>query len=93
VAARRHAADEHARVAGVRLHADAVAEDRAAAERARGIDGHDADRPARARNSASAIDERALAGAGRPGDPIRYAFPVRAKMRRRAFGAGGASSR
>ena len=31
VAARRHAADEHAVVAGVRLHADAVAEDRAAA--------------------------------------------------------------
>ena len=31
VAARRHAADEHAGVAGVRLHADAIAEDRAAA--------------------------------------------------------------
>ena len=31
MAARRHAADEHAGVAGVRLHAHAIAENRAAA--------------------------------------------------------------
>ena len=51
------------------LHADAVAEDRAAGERAGGIDGDDADRLPRLRQSAGeAVDERGLAGAGRAGD-------------------------
>jgi hypothetical protein len=35
--------DEHARVEEVLLHADAVAEHRPAGERARRVDGHDAD--------------------------------------------------
>ena len=39
----RHRADEHTRVGRVVLHADAVAEDRAAAERAGRIDGEDGD--------------------------------------------------
>ena len=43
VAARRHAADEDAGVAGVRLHPHAIAEDRAAGERAGRIDRDDAD--------------------------------------------------
>ena len=47
VAARRHAADEHALVAGVRLHAHAVAENRAAGERAGRIDGDDSHARAR----------------------------------------------
>ncbi len=44
VAPRRHAADEHVLVRGMGLHPQAVAEDRAAAERAGGIDGDHADR-------------------------------------------------
>ena len=43
VPARRHAADEHVRVLGVRLHAQPIAEDRAAGERAGRIDGDHAD--------------------------------------------------
>ena len=69
VAARRHAADEDAGVGDVRLHADAIAENRAAGERAGGIDGDDADGllgAAELRNQA--IDERALAGPRRAGD-------------------------
>src|ERR1019366_6260952 len=42
-AARGHAANVDSRVGVVRLHADAVAENRASAERAGGIDRHDAD--------------------------------------------------
>ena len=44
MAARRHAADEDAGIAGVRLHAHPIAENGAAGERAGGIDGDDADR-------------------------------------------------
>jgi hypothetical protein len=44
-AARRHRADEHARIACQVTHADAVAQDGAACERAGGINGDDADRP------------------------------------------------
>ena len=66
VAARGHAPDEHAVVAGVRLHADAVAEDRAAGERAGGIDGDDADRlAAPAQLQREPVHQRALAGARR----------------------------
>ena len=69
VAARRHAADEDAGVGDVRLHADAVAEDRAAGVRAGRIDRDDADGLARsAELRDQAIDQRALAGAGRAGD-------------------------
>src|SRR5690606_33956933 len=42
-AARREAPDEHPLVEEMRLHADAVAEDRASRERARRIDRDDAD--------------------------------------------------
>ena len=69
VAARRHAADEHVRVLRVRLHAHAVAEDRAAGERAGRIDRDHTDGfGGLARFGRQAIDQRALAGAGRPGD-------------------------
>ena len=43
MAAGGHAADEDVRVGGVRLHAQAIAEDRAAGERAGRIDGDHAD--------------------------------------------------
>ena len=71
--ARRHAADEHAFVGRVRLHAQPIAEHGAAAERARGIDGDDADRQRDGARPVSdfgdqPIDERALARAGRAGD-------------------------
>ena len=67
VAARRHAADEHAGVGGVRLHAHAIAEHGAAAERAGRIDGDRRRRVGRRGRSSAIepIDQRALAGAGR----------------------------
>ena len=69
---RRHAANEDAGVARMRLHADAVAENRTAGERAGGIDGDDAHaHAARAQRPRDLIDQRALAGAGRPGDAQR----------------------
>jgi hypothetical protein len=75
VAARRHAANEHAGIAGVRLHAHAVAKDCAAAERAGGIDGDDADRlPGLPNRGRQFVDEGALAGAWRS----RHADQVRA---------------
>ena len=46
--ARRHAADEDVGIGGVRLHPQPIAEDRAAGERAGGIDGDDADASRRA---------------------------------------------
>jgi hypothetical protein len=55
----------------VRLHADAIAEDRAAGERAGRIDREHADVCAGAKPRRDAIDERALAGAGRPVTPKR----------------------
>ena len=53
-AARRHAADEHAGIAAELAHADAVAEDRAAGERARRIDRDDARSCGRSRRIAAA---------------------------------------
>src|SRR5262249_61758654 len=68
MAARRHAADEDSGVARVGLHADAIAEDGAAGERAGGIDGDDSDaHAALAERACDLIVERALAGAGRTG--------------------------
>ena len=75
MAARRHAADEHAGIAGVRAHADAVAEDGAAGERAGRIDGDDADRQAGSGGS-SAISRSTsvlLPAPGAPVTPTRYA--------------------
>ena len=68
MAARGHAADEDALVSGVRLHAHAIAENGAAAERAGRIDRDDADGSRRSDRRNQAIDQRALAGAGRSGD-------------------------
>ena len=63
-------ADEDAVIGGVAAHPHAIAEQRAAAERAGGIDGHHADPlAARARYGAtSADDQRRLADAGAAGD-------------------------
>ena len=76
--ARGHAADEHAGVLGVRLHADAIAENRAAAVRTRRIDRDDADRAVGlSKLGDQPIDERALARAGRTrdADEIRASGP------------------
>ena len=62
--ARGHAANEHAGVFRVALHAHAIAEDGAAGVRTGGIDGEDADGssgPTQLRRQP--IDQRALAGA------------------------------
>jgi hypothetical protein len=68
-AAARHRADVHARVERALLHADAVAEERAAGERARGIDREDRDGLLRfALVLRERVDERALARAGRTRD-------------------------
>ncbi len=73
VAARRHAADEHAGVGGVRLHADAIAQDCAAGKRARRIDRDDANGwSSPADLDDQPIDQRALAGAGR----ARHAYQI-----------------
>jgi hypothetical protein len=71
-ATRAQAADEDGRVEGMILHANAVAEDGPAAERARGIDRHDPDAlGARAELPDQAVDQRRLAGARRSGDAER----------------------
>ncbi len=67
--ARGHAADENVRIQGVRLHPDAVAQHRPASERARGIDGDDADPLAlRAETRGQPVHECRLARARRSGD-------------------------
>jgi hypothetical protein len=66
---RRHAPDEHAGVAGVRLHPDAIAENRPTRERTRRIDGNHANGAIRRTNlCGQLVDERALTGARRTGD-------------------------
>ena len=90
MAARRHAADEHACVAGMRAHAHAIAEHRAAGERAGRVDGDHADRQSRRADLRDQpIDQRALAGAWRAGhaDQIRAAG-VRVDPARSARRAG-----
>ena len=65
---RRHRPDENSRIAGVALHAYAVAENRSARVRARGIDGNDANViPRRSVMCGQTIDQRALSGSGRAG--------------------------
>src|SRR6185503_9957661 len=69
MAARCHTANEDAFVLGVRLHAHAVAENRAARIGAGRIDGNDTDRlAALAQLRGQSIDEGALARARRAGD-------------------------
>jgi hypothetical protein len=69
VASGGHAPDEHAVVFGVRLHADAIAQHGAAAIRAGRIDRQDADGASGlAQLGGEPVDERALAGPGRPGN-------------------------
>jgi hypothetical protein len=76
VAARGHGADEDPVVEGVGLHADAVAEDRPAAEWRRGIDGHDAHgAPLGAEAGGHAIDERRLPRSRRPRHPDHERLP------------------
>ena len=66
VAARAHRADEDARVEEVIGEPDAVAEQRAVRERARRVDGDDADRQLElARMADERADQRRLADAGR----------------------------
>ena len=91
LAARGHAADEDASVPGVRLHPHAVAENRAAGERARRIDRNHPDRPAFLTGMADElIDERALARARRSGDPheVRPTGPGEQLADERAAGRG-----
>ena len=69
LAARRERADEDVRMRRVRAHADAVAEDRAAADRARRVDRDHGDRVALGEPGAEQrVDQRRLAAAGNAGD-------------------------
>ena len=66
--ARRHRADEHARVAAARAHPDPVAEQRAAGALARRIDRDHGDRlSAAAQPAHERVEQRRLARAGRAG--------------------------
>jgi hypothetical protein len=87
-AARRHRADEDAGIESEIAHADAVAENRAARERRRRVDGEDADRAtARAGHERQRAGQRALAGAGRAGDPDDLRAPgVGIEPRGQSFG-------
>ena len=68
-AARGHAADEDALVAGQVAHPHPVAQQRAAGERATGVHGDDADAPAAPpEDLGQFVNQAALAGAGRAGD-------------------------
>ena len=90
VAARAHRADVDAGVEKVIRQADAVAEERAARERARRIDRDDADRPlGLAHEPDERADETRLADARRPGDAddrgaARCSGRARARADRRA---------
>ena len=77
-AARRHRADEHARIARQLAHAHAIAEQRAAAERARRVDRHDR-RPSRRGcrySCARRVTSVLLPAPGGPVIPIRNARPA-----------------
>ena len=87
--ARGHGADEDVRVGGVALHADAVAENRAAGERAGGIHGDDADAFFRRRDNAPARRSTSvlLPVPGAPVMPIAICMAgVRKKLAQDFFG-------
>src|SRR4051812_31521256 len=90
VTAARHRADEDAVVEKALAYANTVAEDRAAAERARGIDGDDGDSGGPlAIQAREAIDERRLAAAGRARDPDRLSLTgLGVKLAHRLRGTG-----
>ena len=89
-----HGADEHALVEGMGLHADAVAEDRAAGEGRRGIDGDDADRAPLARGDARSSGRRASTcrTPGGPVTPRTIALPACGKSSARRAAASGRPS-
>ena len=83
----RHAADVDPGVSIVRLHADAVAKNCAAAKRAGGIDSDDADRLALlAVGVRNLIDQCALARAGRTRHSQQYGLAAEGKQRLQQFG-------
>ena len=76
VAAARQRAHEHAVVVERRRHADAVAQNGAARDRARRVDGDDADRLGLlAQVARVGVEQRRLAGAGRTGDADHDGVP------------------
>ena len=86
-AARGHAADVDARIGVMRLHANAVAENRSSAERAGGIDRHNADGLALlAILARDLIDQRALAGPGRAGQAEQHGIAAVREKRLQQFG-------
>jgi hypothetical protein len=97
VAAGGHRADEHARVGGVLLHPDAVAEQRPAGERRRRVDGEHPDPLPRRRGSpTSAVGRRRLAR--RPAHPVspitcaRPAYGASAAITSRSAGRASSTS-
>ncbi len=65
----RQAAHEHVVVLGPAVHPDAIAQQRAARKRARGVHGHDGHTlAATSKGSNQTVGQRRLAGAGRSGD-------------------------
>ncbi len=70
VSARRHRADEDVPILGIRLHPDAIAQQRPAGDRARRIDGDDRHGPTRPPDLRDqGRHERRFPGPRRPGDP------------------------
>ena len=96
MAAGRHAANEHAGVLCVGLHAHTIAEHCAAAERAGGIDGKNTNAVSGfAPPGDEAVDQRALPAPGAPVTPTRKARPDRWNSSRTSAGpsAGSFSTR
>src|SRR5439155_10613642 len=90
MAAGGHAANEHARVVRVLLHAQPITEHRPAGKWARRIDRNDADGfPVTPELGQQAIDKRALAGAGRTGDADEVGTPGATEDLSDQGGAGG----
>src|ERR1019366_9185973 len=86
-AARGHAANVNSGIGGVRLHANAVAKNCAAAERAGGIDSDDANRlPLLAVRVCYLVHQRALARAWRARHAQQYGLAAIGKQRLQQFG-------